>query len=172
MSFLPFVDVEEVEYQEQIEKLYEETREQVMDGAEMHPEVVKMLAVSELDERKRAMPDDCDDPDSKRKQPRISLQRYSIDEGSSVESLMINEAYLRHQELVLKELLPKTMMNQWIINNECMKDDGQHLQETMDRQLKQIVDLNKHRERLQMEGNVTLQELEKQWHNQLIKNLQ
>lgn len=103
--------------------------------------------------KKRALSYD-DDNDTlflqeyKRKYPRINTSRYVPNESAELGSLGIVDSYLKHQEIVLSTLLPRTISNQWMINNDHIQQTSTIVEEMNKRQSKQISDLEVYREGL------------------------
>ena len=59
------------------------------------------------------------------------------------------DSYLKHQEIVLDTLLPRTISNQWMINNDHIQQTSTIVEEMSDQQQKHINDLEIYREGLQ-----------------------
>lgn len=101
----------------------------------------------------------------KTKHPRIDFTRYSMDnlpmdKRSQNDSLAIVDSYLAHQLITLRDLLPKTIVNQWAINNDFLKSSDQTIQDILQSQRKQLVDLDNYREKVQAAQVPAFQTLE------------
>ncbi|QHS76814.1 Snt309p [Saccharomyces paradoxus] len=85
----------------------------------------------------------------RRKYPRIDTSRYVPNESSEINLLGMVDSYLKHQEIVLDTLLPRTISNQWMINNDHIQQTSTIVEEMSDQQQKHINDLEIYREGLQ-----------------------
>ncbi|CAI1779022.1 hypothetical protein SEUBUCD646_0P03680 [Saccharomyces eubayanus] len=104
-------------------------------------------------EKKRHLDDDDDDTffmqEYKRQYPRIDTSRYVPHGTADVNLLGITDSYLKHQELTLSTLLPRTVSNQWIINNDQIQQTAEIVEEMSSQQRKQIHNLEIYRQKLQ-----------------------
>ncbi|CCC67700.1 hypothetical protein NCAS_0A11420 [Naumovozyma castellii] len=103
--------------------------------------------------------------------PGIDPSRYSISKPKDPEILAISSSYLRHQHIILKSCLPKTIVNQWAINNDFVANNNERLQQVLNTQEKQIDDLTKYRKSVQEQSERTFKKINKQWKDNLVKNL-
>ena len=129
---------------------------------EVHPEVQLLLNKNNGVDKKRSY-------DEYKSDFKIDLNRYN--NSDDLEQLQISEGYLRHEELVLSELLPRTLMNQWVINNDYMERSNDRLESIQGIQLKQIEDINKYRDMTKKQTEASIIATKLQWYEQLNKTL-
>lgn len=193
MDYLQYIDAEvPKEYIDRVEVLIQNELGEQADHIQVHPNAQKFidnakmldtrfdkslydefLAITEPNDRKRGI-DDVIDKDFLnyygKKYPRIELQRYS-QESDKADELSITNAYLDHQILTLKNLLPKTILNQWSINNDNINYCIDKLDSENKKQHRQINDLNKYREKLQIKHKPEFEQLQDKYYNALIDRL-
>lgn len=176
MDYFKFMNEEEIpdRFREKIDGLV--TKEFANIKKEhVHPEVRDILAKSrdsaksiegfseELknlqrcgnDKKRTSGYDDYDDDDTlflqeyKSKYPRIDTSRYVPHASADTSLLGIASSYLKHQEIILRTLLPQTISNQWMINNDQIQQTSRIVEDMSSQQRKQISDLETYREGLQ-----------------------
>ena len=96
----------------------------------------------------------------KRKVPRIDLVKYSDDANVSFKQLAITESYLHHQLITLESLLPETLIKQWSVNNEFMEQSDSTIRSEIERQRKQLSDLDAYRRQIQLQHRETFETLQ------------
>ncbi|EDO17100.1 hypothetical protein Kpol_1025p20 [Vanderwaltozyma polyspora DSM 70294] len=183
MTSLPFSDHEvSVYYQQQAENMFKETLSS-LEMVEVHPDVLKLLHKSdvynETNSRKRGSRDtDVDIGYQKSKQAKntttqgIDDSRYSL-EGSihDMDKYEIILSYLRHQELTLDELMSRTILNQWAINNDYVSNGLEMVDMKIEKQIKEIEQINKYREQSQNKFANAEKMMTTDWHDSLRNNL-
>lgn len=108
----------------------------------------------------------------KRVCPGIDIARYDEHLAESVEHLSTIAGYLRHQELVLERLLPKTVEKQWMINNDYMQHAQEALKNVVVAEKAKLKDLDQYRKSLQQQEQLSFAYLEQQWEDALVRNLE
>ncbi|QLQ78818.1 hypothetical protein HG537_0B01660 [Torulaspora globosa] len=103
--------------------------------------------------------------------PRIELERYTTEDQDNVDILCVIDSYLRHQELVLARLMPKTLLNQWAVNNDFLSASSATLKKVIQDQETNIYQLNHYRRNLQLQNASVFAGLEDQWKKTLIERL-
>ena len=139
------------------------------------------LAHSDTGTRKRrrpsGQPEDLDTGDQfleyyKCKVPRIDLAKYSDDAGVGSKQLAITESYLHHQLITLESLLPETLVKQWTVNNEFIEQSDSIIRSEIERQQKQLSDLEKYRRQIQLQHRETFETLQNRIDEALLNKLE
>lgn len=188
MDFLPYLDQPAgIDYDSQVDRLIQDVLKNKDD--QLHPEAQKLLSktvipppkseyhyefYSQYDDnqgwkRKRKETEDATLDESRKKQRGVDLNRYDI-ETDNLESLQVVDSYLRHQTLVL-QTMNETTLNQWAINNDYMERASENLRDRINHQTKQLQDLDRYRESVQLKHSPHLQRIKNSWKQQLIENL-
>ncbi|CAB4252072.1 similar to Saccharomyces cerevisiae YPR101W SNT309 Member of the NineTeen Complex (NTC) that contains Prp19p and stabilizes U6 snRNA in catalytic forms of the spliceosome containing U2 [Maudiozyma barnettii] len=91
------------------------------------------------------------------KHPHVDPSRYSLEDISTEDNetsiknkLAVIDSYLAHQIITLRDLIPQTSVNQWAINNDFMRTSTQIIDNLVSQQKKQLEDLDKYREKAQI----------------------
>lgn len=198
MDYLPFIDdaLEEFEFEPLVgELLQEELRKQVPEGTDaLHPEVRKLLSEVSIGElrfdtnlyeiyknfddqdtnsvkRKRPSDDDIILREYKNKYPRIDIARYTLINQEDIDLLAITDSYLRYQILTLEKLLPRTLLNQWAINNDFLATSDKVLDKVIENQENQIRDLSQYRKTIQLQNQPIFNQYAQEWKDKLINNM-
>lgn len=198
MDYLPYIDddLEDSEFEPLVGKLLqEELRKQLPEETvSLHPEVTQLLnGVSigqfrfdkdlyenyknfndqNIDSLKRKRPSDDDMilREYKTKYPRIDISRYTLINQEDTTVLAIMDSYLRYQLLSLERLLPRTLLNQWAINNDFLATSDKVLDSIIETQENQIRDLNQYRKTIQLQNQPIFDQYAQQWRNKLINNI-
>lgn len=100
--------------------------------------------------------------------PRITMLETTLSER---EETMANIAYLRHQALVLRNLLPTTMATQWAANTEYMEQVRKRLAAHLDAENKKLDDLYQYRAQVQSAHGERMEEWRQEWRAQLERNI-
>ena len=103
----------------------------------------------------------------KKKHPRIDMSVYGLDQYSTgtdeaKDRIATVDSYLSHQLIALRDLIPKTMVNQWAINNDLMRVSSDVVDNLLETQRKQLQDLDKYRQNAQTSAAPTFKNLEYQ----------
>lgn len=198
MDYLPYIDDarEESEFEPLVgELLQEELRKQVPEGTNgLHPEVTKLLSEVSIGEfrfdtklyeiyknfddqdtsslkRKKPSDDDIILREHKNKYPRIDIARYTLINQEDVDLLAITDSYLRYQILTLEKLLPRTLLNQWAINNDFLATSDKVLDRVIENQENQIRDLSQYRKTIQLQNQPIFNQYAQEWKDKLINNI-
>ena len=126
-------------------------------------------------EKKRPLDDDDDDDtffmqEYKRQYPRIDTSRYVPHGSADVNLLGITDSYLKHQEITLTTLLPRTISNQWMINNDQIQQTAEIVEEMSNQQRKQIHNLEIYREKLQHRYESTFSQMKQQYKEKVLNH--
>ncbi|QLG70228.1 hypothetical protein HG535_0A01660 [Zygotorulaspora mrakii] len=198
MDYLPFIDEPQIDdtHLEKVETRMKLELERIMANDQIHPEVLRLLESqphkqSRFDEelyelynsgsenvevngsaRKRPYNEELLLEEHKKKNARVRMDIYDLDNPQcNVERLAIIDNYLKHQELILREALPKTLLNQWAINNHYLSNRSEQLQQVIDLQSKHIQELNAYRKNVQLQNEPVFERDVQNWRNKLIRNL-
>ena len=175
VDWLPYIDTIPQESRLEIENLVEEEYKK-LDIETIHPDVESLIG-GEITKRfghekpierndKRAAEDESASQAKRLKG--VDKERYDLEKCETNEQCAILEAYLGHQECVLRELLPRTLAPQWAMNNEYMSSVRAQLEDIIEVQKTQLRDLDAHRESLQRQEERELKYLEQQWRDTLL----
>lgn len=103
----------------------------------------------------------------------VDIDRYNLSRiGDDDQLLGITMSYLKHQELVLGELVGKSIRNQWLINNDYVETSNDNIETQSQVQHTQINELNRYRKSLQEREQLTFAYLEQQWRDELARNIE
>ncbi|CCH60051.1 hypothetical protein TBLA_0C02410 [Henningerozyma blattae CBS 6284] len=103
----------------------------------------------------------------------IDLSRYSLEstEPLTRDTLSIIDSYLRFQELTLENLLSKTIINQWAINNDSMVSALENVSSLEQKQVTAINDLNRYRDNFRSQSIKAMETKRLAWEKKLNSNL-
>ncbi|KAH7588744.1 hypothetical protein J7297_01696 [Nakaseomyces glabratus] len=132
-TYLPFVDDAAVDqaFEAWVDELVEEECG-AMPSEGYHPEVPRVMAAKGRDAESGG----------------IDLARYN--DAGDVRLLKIVDSYLRHAEITLRELISKTIVNQWVISNDCQQSASRVMQAGIDKLQGQLDALEKYRRDVQV----------------------
>lgn len=103
----------------------------------------------------------------------IDLEKYSIVkfDQMGVDELGIIDSYMRYQELTLQELIPKTIINQWAINNDALTGQLDIVKQLELKEVNQLNQLNKYRDYMMTKKELEGHKQKKLWQDSVRNNL-
>lgn len=176
MDYLPFIDdlTGLDQYEDAVERaIVGELRDKTQQA---HPEALSVTATDLRDYPIHSL--DCATSNNeeellalyRRSFPRVDLDRYTT-QSDDIDTLCVMDSYLRHQELILQRLMPKTLLNQWAINNDFLNASSDVLEKVIKDQENNIHDLNMYRKRLQLQNKPHFTDLTNEWKRNLVDRL-
>lgn len=113
----------------------------------------------------------------KAKHPHIDMSLYDSDQqltdtAETKDRLAIVDSYLSHQLIALRDLIPKTMVNQWAINNDLMRASVSVVDDLLEVQRKQLEDLDKYRKHAQTTAQPSFNNLEHRINDMILDEIE
>ncbi|AET38325.1 Snt309p Ecym_2612 [Eremothecium cymbalariae DBVPG len=187
IDYLPYIDSVSDQYIQQVEQnIAEELEKTTVDGP--HPNLNQLFPVANeckwqaeynlyretvamnTDKDKRAAEDELLTK-IKRQCVGIDMSRYdATSTDSKVLASMVS--YLRHEDIVVSKLLPKTVQNQWLINKDYIENARATIEDLIHTQQQETDKLNRYRQQVQEWEALTFRYLKSQWQDKLNKNIE
>ncbi|AAS52360.1 AEL324Cp [Eremothecium gossypii ATCC 10895] len=186
IDWLPYVDTLDQRYLNEVEKTV--TAElAAIEQQELHPRIAELFPavrhhwdeqyglykdnVVGLEGSNKRAAEDGVLSELKRRCPGIDISVYNDDSEDPV-LLATIAGYRYHQDLVVTQLLPQTLENQWAINNAYLEGAEAAVRRQLQEQEQQIAQLDRHRQELQQREALRFRYLERQWRDRLHGNLE